>query len=54
LTGVTAYAGTITTRDSTPLVFAVAADRVASAQTLAARATLDKIAARLATCGCRG
>jgi D-alanyl-D-alanine carboxypeptidase/D-alanyl-D-alanine-endopeptidase (penicillin-binding protein 4) len=54
LTGVTAYAGTITTRDGTPLVFAVVADRVANAQTLAARATLDKIAARLATCGCHG
>jgi D-alanyl-D-alanine carboxypeptidase/D-alanyl-D-alanine-endopeptidase (penicillin-binding protein 4) len=52
LAGVTAYAGTITTRVGTPLIFAVAADRVANTQTLAARATLDKIAARLATCGC--
>jgi serine-type D-Ala-D-Ala carboxypeptidase/endopeptidase (penicillin-binding protein 4) len=52
LTGVTAYAGVVSTRDGTPLLFAVVADHISDAQTWQARATLDKIAARLATCGC--
>jgi D-alanyl-D-alanine carboxypeptidase/D-alanyl-D-alanine-endopeptidase (penicillin-binding protein 4) len=54
LTGVTAYAGTLTTHDGTPLLFAVSADRITNAQTLAARSTLDRIAARLTSCGCGG
>jgi serine-type D-Ala-D-Ala carboxypeptidase/endopeptidase (penicillin-binding protein 4) len=52
LTGVTAYVGTLTTHDGKALVFAVAADRISDAQTWVARATLDKIAARLTSCGC--
>jgi D-alanyl-D-alanine carboxypeptidase/D-alanyl-D-alanine-endopeptidase (penicillin-binding protein 4) len=53
LTGVTAYAGTVVTRDGIPLVFAVVADRVAKRQTWMARVVLDRITAALTTCGCR-
>jgi D-alanyl-D-alanine carboxypeptidase/D-alanyl-D-alanine-endopeptidase (penicillin-binding protein 4) len=52
LTGVTAFAGTVTARDGVPLVFAIVADRVAKRQTWTARVVLDRVVAALTTCGC--
>ncbi len=52
LTGVSGLAGVVTDRDGTPLVFAVVADKIAVADTLDARAALDRIAADLAGCAC--
>ncbi len=52
LTGVHGLAGLVMTRSGVPLVFAAIADRVRLPRTLDARDQLDKIAARLATCGC--
>ncbi len=54
LTGVNAYAGTVTSRDGVVLAFVVVADRTPKPQTLAARAKLDQIAAALAACRCAG
>jgi D-alanyl-D-alanine carboxypeptidase/D-alanyl-D-alanine-endopeptidase (penicillin-binding protein 4) len=52
LTGVHGLAGTVTTRDGVLLAFVAVADRVKVPDTLAARATLDRIAAALAGCAC--
>ena len=52
LTGVHALAGTVTGRDGLPMVFVIAADRVAPADSLEARATIDRLVASLATCRC--
>lgn len=51
LTGVNALGGTVVDADGRLLVFAVIADRAGG--TLDARAALDRVAARLAACGCR-
>jgi serine-type D-Ala-D-Ala carboxypeptidase/endopeptidase (penicillin-binding protein 4) len=51
LIGVSSLAGTMVDADGRLLVFAVMADRVKA--TDPARAVLDKVAGRLATCGCR-
>jgi serine-type D-Ala-D-Ala carboxypeptidase/endopeptidase (penicillin-binding protein 4) len=50
LTGVNTMSGELVTRDGRLLVFAVLADRTGGP--VAARAALDRIAARLVTCGC--
>jgi D-alanyl-D-alanine carboxypeptidase/D-alanyl-D-alanine-endopeptidase (penicillin-binding protein 4) len=52
LTGVHALAGTVTTQDGVVLAFVAVTDRVRERDTLAARATLDRIAAALAGCTC--
>ncbi len=52
LTGVHGLAGIVTTADGETLVFAAVADRVPVVKTLAARAQLERIAARLVRCGC--
>ena len=52
LTGVHSYAGTTVTRDGTPVGFVIFTDRVPERRTLDARATLDRIAARLSACAC--
>ena len=52
LTGVHGLAGTVVTRDGTLLGFALLLDRVRPIDTLDARATLDRLAAALAGCGC--
>jgi D-alanyl-D-alanine carboxypeptidase/D-alanyl-D-alanine-endopeptidase (penicillin-binding protein 4) len=52
LTGVHGLAGVVMTRNGTPLLLAEIADRVPLRKTLDARAQLDEIAARLATCTC--
>jgi D-alanyl-D-alanine carboxypeptidase/D-alanyl-D-alanine-endopeptidase (penicillin-binding protein 4) len=52
LTGVSALAGLVRGADARLLVFAVVADRVPAAGTLAAEDALDVIAAILARCGC--
>jgi D-alanyl-D-alanine carboxypeptidase/D-alanyl-D-alanine-endopeptidase (penicillin-binding protein 4) len=52
LTGVHGLAGLVVTADGRPLVFAVIADRVPVVRTLDARAQLDTVASRLATCSC--
>ncbi len=52
LTGVHGLAGTVTTADGAVLAFVAVADRVRLPDTLAARATLDRIAAALAGCTC--
>ena len=55
LTGVSALAGFVHDRDGRPLVFAMIADQLApgAAATVDAEAALDRVAATLATCGCR-
>lgn len=52
LTGVSGLAGIATDRDGHPMVFVLLADRVALADTLAARDALDGAAAALAACHC--
>ncbi|HET9518534.1 MAG TPA: D-alanyl-D-alanine carboxypeptidase, partial [Actinoplanes sp.] len=52
LSGVSALSGGLVTKDGRLLVFAVMADGVPGGQD-AARAALDRIAARLVACGCR-
>lgn len=54
LTGVHALAGTVTGRDGLPMVFVIAADRVAPADSLDARVAIDQLAASLAACRCAG
>ncbi|WP_280526165.1 D-alanyl-D-alanine carboxypeptidase/D-alanyl-D-alanine endopeptidase [Couchioplanes caeruleus] len=51
LTGVNAISGNLITKDGRLLVFAVLAD--ATGETGAARQALDRIAAKLVTCGCQ-
>ncbi|MET8147410.1 D-alanyl-D-alanine carboxypeptidase/D-alanyl-D-alanine-endopeptidase [Actinoplanes sp. NPDC049668] len=50
LTGVNAISGELVTKDGRLLVFAILAD--ATGESIAARQALDKIAAKLVTCGC--
>jgi D-alanyl-D-alanine carboxypeptidase/D-alanyl-D-alanine-endopeptidase (penicillin-binding protein 4) len=52
LSGVSGLAGLVRDRDGTILVFVAVADRVALADTLAARSGLDAIGAALAACHC--
>ncbi len=52
LTGVTAYAGVVESRDGDLLAFVADADRVRPVDTLMARTALDRIASALAACGC--
>ena len=52
LTGVHGLTGSVVTRDGTLLGFALLTDRVRPIHTLDARATLDRMAAALAGCGC--
>jgi serine-type D-Ala-D-Ala carboxypeptidase/endopeptidase (penicillin-binding protein 4) len=52
LSGVSGLAGLVRDRDGTTLVFVAVADRVALADTLAARSALDGIGAALAACRC--
>lgn len=53
LTGVHAIAGLVTTADGRLLTFAVLTDQAPGDGLTAARMTLDRIAAALASCGCR-
>ncbi|SIQ23642.1 D-alanyl-D-alanine carboxypeptidase / D-alanyl-D-alanine-endopeptidase (penicillin-binding protein 4) [Micromonospora avicenniae] len=53
LTGVSAIAGVVTTKEGRLLTFAVLTDRVPADGTDSARAALDRITATLASCGCR-
>jgi D-alanyl-D-alanine carboxypeptidase/D-alanyl-D-alanine-endopeptidase (penicillin-binding protein 4) len=52
LTGVHGLAGTVTSVDGSVMAFVAVADRVRRADTLAARAALDDVAAALARCRC--
>ena len=52
LDGVSALAGFVTTRTGGVLAFDVTADRVPKHGTLEAEAALDRLATRLAACGC--
>lgn len=51
LTGVVSLAGTVQDRDGRVLVFAIISNKVPSLAR--ARETMDRIASRLATCGCQ-
>jgi D-alanyl-D-alanine carboxypeptidase/D-alanyl-D-alanine-endopeptidase (penicillin-binding protein 4) len=53
LDGVSALAGLVRTRDGRLLAFALAANRVPITGTVAAQTALDRLAAVLASCGCR-
>lgn len=53
LTGVHAIAGLVTTADGRLLTFAVLTDQAPGDGLVAARMTLDRVAAALASCGCR-
>ena len=53
LTGVSALAGVIRTRDGAVLLYAAMADNVRERHTLWARARLDQVSAALAACRCR-
>ncbi|MET7748561.1 D-alanyl-D-alanine carboxypeptidase/D-alanyl-D-alanine-endopeptidase [Micromonospora sp. NPDC005367] len=53
LTGVSAIAGLVTTKEGRLLTFAVLTDRVPPDGTDPARVALDRITATLASCGCR-
>lgn len=53
LTGVSALAGVIRSRDGVPMLYVAIADRVRETNTLWARARLDRISAALAACRCR-
>ncbi len=53
LEGVSALAGLVRTAEGRLLVFDVTADAVPAGGTLAAEAALDRVAATLASCGCR-
>jgi D-alanyl-D-alanine carboxypeptidase/D-alanyl-D-alanine-endopeptidase (penicillin-binding protein 4) len=52
LSGVSALSGEVVTADGRLLVFAIMADGVPAGARDASRAALDRIAAKLATCGC--
>lgn len=52
LSGVHSLAGITRDQSGTPVAFVVLTDKIELEDTLAARATLDRIAARLATCAC--
>ncbi len=52
LSGVSGLAGIVTSRDGTPMVFAVLADRIALPDTLGARAALVDVTDALAACRC--
>ncbi len=52
LTGVNAYAGTVTSRDGVVMAFVAISDRTPAGRTLDARARIDDIAAALASCTC--
>jgi D-alanyl-D-alanine carboxypeptidase/D-alanyl-D-alanine-endopeptidase (penicillin-binding protein 4) len=54
LTGVHGLAGLVTDRDGRTYAFVLVADRVAVRRSLAARTTLDRLAAALADCRCGG
>ena len=53
LSGVSSLAGVVEDTDGRLLAFAFLADRVPDQATLGARDALDRLAATLATCGCR-
>ena len=52
LTGVVSLAGYVVDADGRPLIFVVLADAVVPASTADAQRTIDRLAARLAGCGC--
>lgn len=52
LTGVHGLAGTVTDRDGQTYAFMIVADKVPLLKQLAARETIDRLAARLAACRC--
>ena len=52
LSGVSGLAGTVTSRDGVPMVFAFLADRIDLVDTLGARAALDDATSALAGCRC--
>ena len=52
LTGVSGYAGVVTARDGTVMLFVAVADRVPVEDTLFTRDRLDQVAAALAACAC--
>ncbi len=53
LSGASSLSGIVIGADGRPMVFALLADQVPVGGTLGAEAALDRIAAALATCGCR-
>jgi D-alanyl-D-alanine carboxypeptidase/D-alanyl-D-alanine-endopeptidase (penicillin-binding protein 4) len=52
LTGVSTLAGMVVDREGRQLAFAVMTDRVPAGAGRAAESAIDRIAARLAACGC--